>query len=153
MRLPHLARVMGGAAAAWNFRWGPFGIQTEHEVRTLPPVSFRWHTHEAITRAALDVLPAGDLAVLGPEAELLASAYRESLKLAAENNLTSISFPSISTGVYGYPVDEASRVALRTTASFLGKTTSIRNVIFVLFDSRTFEAYSSALREIRPPQN
>lgn len=75
MRLPHLARVMGGAAAAWNFRWGPFGIQTEHEVRTLPPVSFRWHTHEAITQAALEILPASDLAVLGPEAELLASVF------------------------------------------------------------------------------
>ena len=83
------------------------------------------------------------------EAELLESAYRESLKLAAENNLTSISFPSISTGAYGYPVDEASRVALETVISFLGEsTTSIKEVVFVLFDSRTFDAYSSALQKI-----
>jgi len=83
------------------------------------------------------------------EAKLLESAYRESLKLAAENNLTSISFPSISTGAYGYPVDEASRIALETVISFLGEsTTSIKEVVFVLFDSRTFDAYSSALQKI-----
>ena len=82
------------------------------------------------------------------EAELLASAYRESLQLAAENNLTSISFPSISTGAYGYPVDEASRAAIKTVASFLSEATSIREVVFVLFDSRTFDAYASALQEL-----
>ena len=82
------------------------------------------------------------------EAELLQGAYRESLKLAAENHLDSISFPSISTGAYGYPVDKASRVAIRTVASFLSKTASINEVVFVLFDSKAFDAYSSALREI-----
>ena len=87
------------------------------------------------------------------EAELLASAYHESLKLAAENDLSSASFPSISTGAYGYPVDEASRIALRTVISFLGETTSIKKVAFVLFDSRTFEAYASALREIKTRQD
>jgi O-acetyl-ADP-ribose deacetylase (regulator of RNase III) len=82
------------------------------------------------------------------EAELLASAYRESLKLAAENNLTSISFPSISTGAYSYPVEEASRLAIETVVSFLSATTSIKKVIFVLFDSRTFDAYATALHQI-----
>ena len=86
------------------------------------------------------------------EAELLAGAYDESLKLAAENNLSSVSFPSISTGAYGYPVDKASRIALRSIISFLGETTSIKEVVFVLFDSRTFEAYASALREIKTHQ-
>jgi O-acetyl-ADP-ribose deacetylase (regulator of RNase III) len=83
------------------------------------------------------------------EAEILASAYRESLQLAAENNLTSISFPSISTGAYGYPVDEASQIAIKAVASFLSETTSIKEVVFVLFDSRTFDAYASALQETR----
>ena len=83
------------------------------------------------------------------EAELLESAYRQSLKLAAENHLTSISFPSISTGAYGYPAEKASGVALRAVISFLRESvTSIKEVVFVLFDSRTFDAYSSALREI-----
>lgn len=82
------------------------------------------------------------------EAELLESAYRECLKLADENHLASISFPSISTGAYGYPVDEAARVALEAVISFLGEVTSITEVAFVLFNSSTFEAYSSVLKEI-----
>ena len=84
------------------------------------------------------------------EAEILASAYRESLRLAAENNLSSISFPSISTGAYGYPVDKASKVAIESIVSFLRQgTTSIKEVVLVLFDSRTFEAYVAALKEMR----
>lgn len=83
------------------------------------------------------------------EADLLSSAYRESLKVAAKHNLTSVSFPSISTGVYGYPVSEASRVAVKAVASFLKEQpTSLKEVVFVLFDARTYEAYSSALDEV-----
>ena len=83
------------------------------------------------------------------EAELLESAYRESLKLAAENHLTSVSFPSISTGAYGYPAEKASGVAMGAVISFLRENiTSIKEVVFVLFDSGTFDAYSSALQEI-----
>jgi O-acetyl-ADP-ribose deacetylase (regulator of RNase III) len=83
------------------------------------------------------------------EPELLTSAYRESLKLAADNKLASVSFPSISTGVYGYPVDLAARVTVETVADFLRKRkTSLGEVVFVLFDSKTLAAYSSALGEI-----
>ena len=83
------------------------------------------------------------------EPELLASAYQQSLKIAAEKNINSVSFPSISTGAYGYPVGQASEVALDAVITFLSQsTTSIREVVFVLFDSRTLGVYSSALREI-----
>ena len=83
------------------------------------------------------------------EAELLASAYHECLKVATDNKLASISFPSISTGAYGYPVAEAAGIALRTVVSFLrGQATSIKKVVFVPFDSRTYESYCSALQEI-----
>ncbi len=83
------------------------------------------------------------------EAELLRSAYRESLGLAAENNLTSVSFPSISTGAYGYPVEQAAKVALSTAITFLReKVTSIKEVVFVLFDLRTYETYSAAIHEV-----
>jgi len=82
------------------------------------------------------------------EPELLASAYQESLKLAAENNIKSVSFPSISTGAYGYPVDKAAKVAIGAVTTFLRRgTTSVREVVFVLFDSQTFSAYSLALKE------
>ncbi|MFC2019547.1 O-acetyl-ADP-ribose deacetylase [Chloroflexota bacterium] len=82
------------------------------------------------------------------EPELLASTYRESLKLAADNKLSRISFPSISTGIYGYPVAKGARVATGTVAASLGDATSIKEVIFVLFDEGTFQAYASALEEI-----
>ncbi len=83
------------------------------------------------------------------EPELLESAYRESLKLAAGNNLASVSFPSISTGAYGYPVEQAAGAALTTVITFLReKMTSIKEVVFVLFDARTYKAYVEALREV-----
>ncbi len=83
------------------------------------------------------------------EPELLASAYKESLKLAAENNLNSIAFPSISTGAYGYPVSQASKIAINAVITLLShSTTSLREAVFVLFDSQTFAAYASALTDI-----
>jgi len=83
------------------------------------------------------------------ELELLASAYRESLQVAAENNLTSISFPSISTGAYSYPVAKAAKVAMNAVVSFLKEnTTSIQQVIFVLFDTAAFQSYATALNEM-----
>jgi O-acetyl-ADP-ribose deacetylase (regulator of RNase III) len=83
------------------------------------------------------------------EADLLTGAYQDSLKLAAENKLVSVSFPSISTGAYGYPVAEAAKVAVKAVFSFLREqVTSIKAVVFVLFDSRTYDAYCSALEKI-----
>jgi O-acetyl-ADP-ribose deacetylase (regulator of RNase III) len=83
------------------------------------------------------------------EAALLESAYRQSLKLAAEHELTSISFPSISTGAYSYPLAEATQIALKATASFLRETkTTLQEVVFVLFDSRTYQTYAAALEKI-----
>ena len=87
------------------------------------------------------------------EPELLASAYRESLKVAADNNLSSVAFPSISTGVYRYPVREAARVALDSVVDFLEQPTSVREVVFVLFDDETYKTYHVALQEIARAQN
>ena len=82
------------------------------------------------------------------ETELLASAYQESLKLAAENSIRSLSFPSISTGAYGYPVAQAAKVAIGAVTAFLRQSpTSVREVVLVLFDSQTFSVYLSALKE------
>ena len=83
----------------------------------------------------------------GNEAELLGSAYRECLKLASDNKLGSIAFPSISTGAYGYPVDEAAKIAVSTVVTFLREqATSLKEVVFVLFDSQTYQSYCSALQ-------
>jgi O-acetyl-ADP-ribose deacetylase (regulator of RNase III) len=82
------------------------------------------------------------------EADLLASAYRESLSLAVASGLKTVSFPSISTGAYGYPVDSAARVALQTVIEFLEKDTSLKDVVFVLFDHRTCEVYVEELESL-----
>ena len=83
------------------------------------------------------------------EAELLGSAYKESLKLAVAHKLKSISFPSISTGAYGYPLAEAAKVALTTVISFLQDTPNpLERVFFVLYDSKTYQTYCTALADL-----
>jgi len=84
------------------------------------------------------------------EAELLASAYRESLKLAADKGLKSISFPAISTGAYGYPLEPAAKIALETAIDFAEQSGSLQEVAFVLFDAYSFQVYSDILRELMP---
>jgi O-acetyl-ADP-ribose deacetylase (regulator of RNase III) len=82
------------------------------------------------------------------EPELLASCYRESLKLASAKGIKTAAFPSISTGAYGYPVAEAARIALKTVKTYLNEHPEIERVRFVLFGRPTYEAYEKALKEI-----
>ncbi len=85
----------------------------------------------------------------GGEPGLLAGAYSNVLKVAGGNNLASVSFPSISTGAYGYPPAEAAEVALETVKTFLEeKDTSLKEVVFVLFDGDAFASYAAALATI-----
>ncbi|HJU53153.1 MAG TPA: O-acetyl-ADP-ribose deacetylase [Pyrinomonadaceae bacterium] len=77
----------------------------------------------------------------GREAELLASCYRNSLRLAAEHGLTSIAFPSISTGAFGYPRAEAAGVASLAVAESLGRETTIREVRLVFFSPGDLKAF------------
>ena len=76
------------------------------------------------------------------EPELLASCYRESLKLAMENGISTLAFPSISTGVYGYPIDAAAATALATVRSVLSKKCgALREVVFCCFSSSDLQVY------------
>jgi O-acetyl-ADP-ribose deacetylase (regulator of RNase III) len=75
------------------------------------------------------------------EAELLKQAYRNSLKLAAARGLKTVAFPSISTGAYGYPVEDASQIAVKTVKDFLEKEDKLDLVVFVLFSERDFQVY------------
>jgi O-acetyl-ADP-ribose deacetylase (regulator of RNase III) len=80
------------------------------------------------------------------EAELLASSYTESLKVADEHKLTSLAFPSIGTGAYGYPLEPAAKVAIDAVAGYLeNHLTSLRKVLFVLYSQQTYDAYAAAL--------
>ena len=83
------------------------------------------------------------------EAETLASAHRESIRLADEHALQSLSFPAISTGAYGYPIAEAARVAVSIAVEGLAATTHLKNVRFVLFDEATLRVYTSAARKLQ----
>jgi O-acetyl-ADP-ribose deacetylase (regulator of RNase III) len=82
------------------------------------------------------------------EPGVLASCYEQSLALALEKGLDSIAFPSISTGAYGYPVVDAARVALKTVKKFLEDNPGSARVVFVLFDEKTFQSYSKALKQL-----
>ncbi|MEM2117906.1 MAG: O-acetyl-ADP-ribose deacetylase [Candidatus Bathyarchaeia archaeon] len=81
------------------------------------------------------------------EPELLADAYRNSLKLAVTKGLKTIAFPSISTGAYGYPIEKACPIALETVKEFLEKEDKITKVIFVLFSTHDFEVYKKTAKE------
>lgn len=90
----------------------------------------------------------------GPkDAELLASAYRSALTLCVEHGIATVAFPSISTGIYGYPLEEAAPLALKTVCDFLhAHPGKIRRVRFVLFDEKTRRAYEKALKELLAPR-
>ena len=90
----------------------------------------------------------------GGEPELLASAYRRSLEVAAEHGLASVAFPSISTGAYRFPIAEAAPIALGTVARFLaghdGRLDLVRFVLFSDADLAAYEAASSGLPPVPP---
>lgn len=81
------------------------------------------------------------------EDELLAACYRNSLKLAAENSIRTIAFPSISTGIYSFPVERAAEIAVDTVNEFLNENPELFDmVIWVLFDDKTKAAYEAAVK-------
>ena len=79
------------------------------------------------------------------EDKLLADCYRNSLQLAVENNVKSIAFPAISTGVYGFPHERAAEIAVKEVKAFLSSVKDIEKVIFVCFDSLTYNIYNEKL--------
>ncbi len=78
---------------------------------------------------------------------LLTQCYTNSLRLAVENNVTSIAFPAISCGVYGYPINEACKIAIDTTCNFLKENQPISKVMFVLFSSSDYQVYVNYLNK------
>ena len=141
-------RSGGGVAGAIHRAAGP-GL--EEEARPLAPIS----PGEAVITGGHGLPNRYVIHTLGPvygrdrpEAELLADCYRNSLALAEENGIDSVAFPAISTGVFGYPVEEAARVALGTVAEQAENLRSVRLVRFVLFGERDLEIHEEALSEL-----
>ena len=83
-----------------------------------------------------------------PEPELLANCYRNSLLLAEEREIDSIAFPAISTGIFGYPVEEAARVALRTVIDQTGRLEHVRLIRLVLFGEEDLKVHERVLSEL-----
>jgi O-acetyl-ADP-ribose deacetylase len=81
----------------------------------------------------------------GCEPQILANCYRNSLQLAVKNRIKAIAFPAISCGAYGYPIPEATRIAVDTTREFLATDNDIDKVIFALWTKDIYEAYRQAL--------
>lgn len=82
------------------------------------------------------------------EPEILANAYRNSLQLAVERGIKSVAFPSISTGAYGYPMEEAAKIALSTVTEFLKTHPQLKVVHFVLYDQHAYSVYEKALTNL-----
>ncbi len=79
------------------------------------------------------------------ETELLKSCYLTSLELADKHNIRTIAFPNISTGIYGYPKQEAAEIAFETVSNFISESPTIEQVIFVCFDNENYEIYQKLL--------
>jgi len=115
----------------------------------------RCPTGEAVITTAGNLPAAYVIHTVGPvwrggdkgEEGLLRSAYDKSLSLAVGRGFKTIAFPSISTGVYGYPIDKASRVAIDAVLDHFGDATSLDKVIFVLFGADDLDVYHEALGE------
>ena len=84
------------------------------------------------------------------EPELLASCYRNCLRLAVENGIRTIAFPAISCGIYGYPAEQASEIAVKETETFLDRNESLERVIFACFGDDILKAYRSAFDRTGP---
>jgi O-acetyl-ADP-ribose deacetylase (regulator of RNase III) len=82
------------------------------------------------------------------EDELLASCYRESLGVADEHRLTSIAFPAISTGIYGFPIDRAARIALREMSAFVRTANAVERILAVCYADRDLAVYQAAAAEL-----
>ncbi len=79
------------------------------------------------------------------EAEELASCYQRSLEIAVDNNIESVAFPNISTGVYGYPKAEAAQIAIQTVKAFLETHSQLQEVIFCVFDDENYRLYDGLI--------
>ena len=145
----------GGVDGAIHRRGGPKILEECKRIRTTDwPHGLQ--TGEAVITSGGNLKAKYVIHTVGPiwrgedrgTSQLLAQAYRNSLKLAVLKGLSSLSFPSISTGAYRYPLEKASLIAIAVTTEFLEKQDKLDEVLFVLFSEKAFEVYSAAMEKI-----
>jgi O-acetyl-ADP-ribose deacetylase (regulator of RNase III) len=141
-------RSGGGVAGAIHRAAGP---ELEEEARSLAPIA----PGEAVMTGGHHLPNRHVIHTLGPvygrdrpEADLLANCYRNSLALAEEGGIDSIAFPAISTGIFGYPVEEAAEVALGAVVEATETLEHVRLIRFVLFGEKDLEVHERVLSEI-----
>lgn len=141
-------RTGGGVAGAIHRAAGP-GLA--RETRPMAPIQ----PGEAVISGGHDLSNDHVIHVLGPvygrdepSGELLRAGYENALDLAESNKLTSIAFPAISTGAFGFPLEPAARIALDTVLSRAGDLECVRRVRFVLFDNDALETHRSVLGDL-----
>lgn len=142
-------RIGGGVAGAIHSAAGP-GL-TE-ETRPLAPIQ----PGEAVVTGAHDLPNEYVIHVLGPvygrdepSDELLQTGYENALQCAEDHEMTSVAFPAISTGAFGYPIDEAARIALITMLDWAPRLESVELIRFVLFDQDDLNVHEETLAELR----
>lgn len=140
-------RPGGGVAGAIHRAAGP-GL--DRECRALAPIS----PGEAVLTGGHQLPNPHVIHCLGPvygvdrpSDKLLADCYRNALRLADQHRLTSLAFPAISTGIFGYPVDEAARVAFRTIAETVPELKHVRHIRFVLYSPSDLKAHEEILAQ------
>jgi O-acetyl-ADP-ribose deacetylase (regulator of RNase III) len=138
----------GGVAGAIHHAAGP---ELERETRPLAPI----RPGEAVLTGGARLPNRHVIHCLGPvygvdrpSAELLADCYRNALRLAEQHGIASVAFPAISTGAFGYPVDEAAPIALATVRDTARELQRVALVRFVLYDLSDLEAHERALGEL-----
>ncbi len=122
--LVHECRLIGGCPTGEARITRGYRLPARHVIHTVGPV-WRGGTNR--------------------EPELLASCYRNSLQLAIDNGIRTIAFPAISCGIYGYPIDDATNIAVREVQNFLNVHEEIERVLFVCFGDEVCRAYERAL--------
>ncbi|MBC7881337.1 MAG: O-acetyl-ADP-ribose deacetylase [Anaerolineae bacterium] len=124
--LVHECRLLGGCKTGKAKITGGYNLFARYIIHTVGPV---WNGGN------------------NNEEELLASCYRESLKLAQENGIKIIAFPAISCGIYKYPIDQATKVALVESLFYLGESELPEKIIFCCFSDEIYETYMRELKE------
>ena len=128
-RLVEVCATLGGCPTGEARMTPGFDLPAAHVIHTVGPI---WHGGRQ------------------GERELLAGCYANSLRLAAEAGLKTIAFPAISTGVYGFPADEAASIAVATVSAVLAADETIGQVTFCAFDDDTAELHRAALEQLFP---
>jgi O-acetyl-ADP-ribose deacetylase (regulator of RNase III) len=139
--------IMGGGVAGAIRRKGGPDIQAECSLKAPIGVGQAVITTGGRLKARHVIHAVGPRMGEGKEDAKLADATLNSLRLADENNLASIAFCAISTGIFGYPIDRCARIMLKTTIEYLGGKTGLRTVVFCLFDEKSYDVF---LHELEP---